>query len=103
MQQISHKRPGGRLIADLLGGQVLGGEQRPQRLLVTAGLAVAAGHIDQVLGAPLHHRQLHRMDRLGVLEGRSPIAKGDRSRDAMDPDVGRAKGGEGMVGVGPNW
>jgi hypothetical protein len=72
MQQISHKRPGGRLIADLLRGQMLGGEQRPQRLVVAASLAMPASHIDQVLRASLHDRQVHRMHRLGVLDGCSP-------------------------------
>jgi hypothetical protein len=41
------------------------------------------------------------MDRFGMLEGRSPIAKGNGCRDAMDADVGRAEGGEGMIGVAP--
>jgi hypothetical protein len=41
------------------------------------------------------------MDRLGVLEGRSPIAQGDRGRDSMDADVRGAEGGEGVVGVAP--
>jgi hypothetical protein len=101
MQQLGHQRPSGRLITDLLGGQPLGRQQCPQGLVVAAGLAVAAGHVDQVLGTPLHHWQLHRMDRLGMLEGRSPIAQGDRGRDPMNTDVGRAEGGEGVVGVGP--
>jgi hypothetical protein len=38
MQQFSHQRPGGRLIADLLGGQPLGREQGPQRLVDAASL-----------------------------------------------------------------
>jgi hypothetical protein len=101
MKQLGDQRPGSRLVADLLGGQLLSGEQRPQRLVVAAGLTVTARHVDQVLSAPLHYGQLHRMYRLGVLDGRSSLAKGDRRRDPMDTDVGRAEGGEGVVGVGP--
>jgi hypothetical protein len=78
MQQLGDQRPGGRLVADLLGGQVLGREQCAQRLVVAAGLAMAARHIDQVLGASFHDRQLDRMDRLGVLDGRSTVAEGNR-------------------------
>jgi hypothetical protein len=42
MQQTGDQRPGGRLVADLLGSQMLGREQRSQGLVVAAGLAVPA-------------------------------------------------------------
>jgi hypothetical protein len=53
---MGYQRPGGRLVPDFFGGELLGRQQRPQGLVVAAGLAVPAGDIDQVLGATLHHR-----------------------------------------------
>jgi hypothetical protein len=41
------------------------------------------------------------MHRLGMLDGRSPVAEGDRGRDPMDADVGGAEGGEEVVSVDP--
>jgi hypothetical protein len=56
VQEMGYQRPGGRLVPDFFGGELLGRQQRPQGLVVAAGLAVPAGDIDQVLGATLHQR-----------------------------------------------
>jgi hypothetical protein len=56
VQEMGYQRPYGRLVPDFFGGELLGRQQRPQRLVVAASLTVPAGDIDQVLGATLHHR-----------------------------------------------
>ena len=56
VQEMGYQRPGGRLVPDFFGGELLGCQQRPQGLVVAASLAVPARDIDQVLGATLHHR-----------------------------------------------
>ena len=56
VQEMGYQRPSCRLVPDFFWGELLGRQQRPQGLVVAAGLAVPAGDIDQVLGATLHHR-----------------------------------------------
>jgi hypothetical protein len=101
VQEMGYQRPSGRLVPDFLGGELLGRQQRPKRLVVAASLTVPARDIDQVLGATLHHRQINGMHGLlGVLDSRSAIPKSDCGRDPMHADVGWPERGEVVIGVG---
>ena len=99
VQQVRYEGAGCGAVADLLGRELLGGEQGAKRLIILVPLAVAARYVNEKQGAALQDGELYGMHALGVLDGDSPVAKGDGRRDAMDVYVCWTERGEPVVGI----
>jgi hypothetical protein len=99
VQQMGYQGAGCGLVADLLGRELLSGEQGAKRLVILVPLAVPTGHVNKILCAALQDRELCGVHALGVLDRGSPVAQGDRRRDTMDVDIGRSKRREPVIGI----
>src|SRR4051812_48627551 len=89
MQDVGDQRSARGTQTHLLGSELLGGQDQPDGLAVLPGLPVRRGHVDQVMGAALRHRQARHAYPPGVLERLSRLAQLDRNRDGMNGDVRR--------------